>query len=68
MAEAGRLLVLAGLVLVILGGALTLFGRFHLPGDFTFRAGSATVYIPIATGLILSVVLTIVLSFLFRQR
>ena len=68
MADAGRLLVLAGLVLVILGGALTLFGRFHLPGDFTLRAGSATVYIPIATGLILSVVLTIVLSFLFRQR
>lgn len=68
MADAGRLLVLAGLVLVVVGGALTLFGRFHLPGDFTFRAGSATVYIPIATGLILSVVLTVVLSFLFRQR
>jgi len=68
VADAGRLLVLAGLVLVVVGGALTLFGRFHLPGDCPFRAGSATVYIPIATGLTLSVVMTVVLSFLFRQR
>lgn len=68
MADAGRLLLVAGVLLVVVGGALMLFGRFRVPGDFTFRSGSLTVYIPIATCLILSVVLTIVANFLFRQR
>ena len=45
-----------------------LFGRFHLPGDFTFRTGNATVYIPIATSIILSIVATVVLNLVFRQR
>ena len=45
-----------------------LFGRFHLPGDITFKSGSTTVYIPIATSIILSVVLTLALNLLFRQR
>ncbi len=57
-----------GVVLVIVGGALMLFGRLHLPGDFTFRSGSVTVYIPIATSIVLSVVLTVVLNLVFRQR
>ena len=57
-----------GVLLAVIGGALMLFGRFHLPGDFTFRSGNVTVYVPIATSIILSIVLTIVLSLLFRQR
>ncbi len=68
MADAGRLLLVAGVLLVVVGGALMLFGRFQLPGDFTFRSGSLTVYVPIATSLILSVVLTLVVNFLFRHR
>ncbi len=68
MQDAGRLLLLFGVLLIVAGGALMLFGRFHLPGDLTFRRGGVTVYLPIATSLIISVVLTIVLSFFFRQR
>jgi len=68
VADAGRLLLVAGVLLVVVGGALMLFGRFQLPGDFTFRSGSLTVYVPIATSLILSVVLTLVVNFLFRHR
>ncbi len=45
-----------------------LFGRFHLPGDITFKSSNVTVYIPIATSIVLSVILTVVLSLLFRQR
>ena len=45
-----------------------LFGRFHLPGDIVIRRGGLTVYIPIVTSLLVSVVLTIVANFLFRQR
>ncbi len=68
MADVGRMLLVFGVLLVIIGGALMLFGRFHLPGDFTFRSGSVTVYIPVATSIVLSVLLTIVLNLVFRQR
>jgi membrane protein implicated in regulation of membrane protease activity len=68
MADAGRLLLVAGVLLVIVGGALMLFGRFHLPGDITFRSGNVTVYFAIATSIILSVILTVLLNVLFRQR
>ena len=68
MADTGRLLLVAGVLLIVVGGALMLFGRFHLPGDITFKSGNVTVYIPIATSIILSVILTIVLNVLFRQR
>jgi hypothetical protein len=68
MRDVGRLLLVFGVLLAMIGGALMLFGRFHLPGDFTFRSGNVTVYIPIATSIILSIVLTVVLNLAFRQR
>ncbi|HET7421532.1 MAG TPA: DUF2905 domain-containing protein [Candidatus Dormibacteraeota bacterium] len=68
MADVGRLLLVFGVVVAVIGGALMLFGRLHLPGDFTFRSGNTVVYIPLATGIILSVVATIVLNLVFRQR
>jgi len=68
MADVGKLLLVFGVLLAVIGGALMLFGRFHLPGDFTFRSGSVTVYIPLATSIILSIVATIVLNLVFRQR
>ena len=68
MAEAGRLLLLAGVLMIVVGGALMLFGRFHLPGDITFRSGNVTIYFPLATSIVLSVILTVVLNILFRQR
>jgi len=66
--DVGRILVVFGVLLVVIGGALMLFGRFHLPGDLTFRSGNTTVYIPLATSVILSIVATIVLNLVFRQR
>lgn len=68
VADVGRLLLVFGVLLVVIGGALMLFGRFHLPGDLTFRSGGTTIYVPIATSIILSVVATIVLNLVFRQR
>jgi len=68
VADVGRLLLVFGVLLVVIGGALMLFGRFHLPGDFTFRSGGVTVYIPVATSIILSIVATVVLNLVFRQR
>jgi DUF2905 family protein len=68
MADVGRILVVFGVLFFLIGGALMLFGRFHLPGDITFKSGNVTLYIPIATSIILSVVLTVVLNLLLRQR
>jgi hypothetical protein len=68
MADAGRVVLVFGVLLVIIGGALMLFGRFHLLGDLTFRTGGVTVYVPIATSIVLSVLLTLVLNLVFRQR
>ncbi len=68
MQDAGRLLLVFGVLLALIGGGLMLFGRFHLPGDLTFRGGGLTIYIPIATGIILSIVLTVVLNVVFRHR
>jgi hypothetical protein len=66
--DVGRLLLVFGVLLAVIGGGLMLFGRFHLPGDFTFRSGGVTVYVPIATSIILSIVLTVAINLLFRQR
>jgi hypothetical protein len=68
MQDVGRLLLVFGVLLAVIGGGLMLFGRFHLPGDLTFRSGGVTVYVPIATSIIISIVLTVVLNFVFRQR
>lgn len=63
----GRLLVLAGLItagvgLLVMAGLP--LGR--LPGDFVVRRGSATFYFPLATSILLSVILTVVLAVLRR--
>lgn len=63
----GRFLVFLGIALAGLGVLISLglpLGR--LPGDFVIRRGNFTMYFPLATGLLASVVLTLVLSFLRR--
>jgi len=62
----GRPLVIAGAVILVIGLALMfadkvpLVGR--LPGDLTFRGDGWTVYAPIATSIVVSIVLTAALS------
>ena len=64
----GRLLILLGGVLLALGLCLTLFGRVpmlgRLPGDFVHRKGNFTLYVPLASSLLLSVLLTLLLALL----
>lgn len=67
----GRWLMLAGAALLALGGALWLAGRFglplgRLPGDWRWEWGQVTVYVPLATSLIVSVILTILLNLAAR--
>ena len=63
----GRMLIIAGLVLVGLGILLSLrvpVGR--LPGDIVVRGKHTTFYFPLVTSILLSVILTLVL-WLFRR-
>lgn len=66
----GKLLIAGALVLLVLGGLFLLLGRFgldRLPGDLVFRRGNFTVYLPIGLMILLSIVGTIVLNFIFRR-
>ena len=63
----GKTLVLVGLAIAALGLVIMLgvpLGR--LPGDFYVRRGSFTFYFPLATSIVLSILLTLVLAF-FRR-
>ena len=63
----GKALVLIGLGIAGLGLAVMLgipLGR--LPGDFYMRRGSFTFYVPLATSIILSILLTLMLA-VFRR-
>ena len=67
----GRLLLIGGLALAALGVVLLLAGRVpflgRLPGDFTFRRGPVTFYAPLATSILLSILLTVALNLFFRR-
>jgi hypothetical protein len=62
----GRGLVIAGIVVLALGLALMFADKVpfvgRLPGDFTFSGDRWTVYAPIATSILVSLVLTAALS------
>lgn len=73
MAELGKLLALFGVILLIAGAALILFGRTNiplgrLPGDIIYRGKNTTFYFPLATSILLSVVLSVVLYLIGRFR
>jgi hypothetical protein len=69
----GRTLVVVGLALAAVGLVLVLAGRFpglrigRLPGDVSIERGNFRFYFPLATSVVLSVVLTLLL-WLVRRR
>ena len=73
MTDIGRMLIVLGLILLVAGVGLTIVGRAHLPlgrlpGDIVYRGKNATVYFPLATSVLVSVVLSIVLYVVGRWR
>jgi uncharacterized protein HemY len=63
----GKLLVIAGLVIAGIGLLMMAgipFGR--LPGDIVIRRGSSTLYFPLATSILLSIILSLLLA-VFRR-
>ncbi len=73
MTDLGRLLVVVGGLLVVAGLVVMLVGKSHLPlwrlpGDIVYRGKNTTFYFPLATSILLSVVLSLVLYFVSRFR
>jgi len=68
----GKILMLLGAILLALGAILSFGGKFgwlgRLPGDFRFERGSFSFYFPLATSILLSLILTLVLNLFFRRR
>jgi DUF2905 family protein len=71
MPDFGRILIVVGLVLLLMGAAFVFLPRLginigSLPGDFSFGFGQTTCLIPLATSIILSILLTFGLNLLGR--
>jgi hypothetical protein len=66
-----KLLILFGIVLAVLGGLLLMVGKIpfigRLPGDFYIQRGNFTFYFPLATSILISILLTLLFS-LFTRR
>ena len=73
MSWLARLLVMLGLLLLVAGGVVYLLGRLgiplgHLPGDFAWRRKNVSVYLPLGTSIVLSLLLSLILYLLSRFR
>jgi len=66
-----KMLILFGVVLTLLGGLLLLVGKIpllgRLPGDIVIRRENWSVYFPLTTSVVISVLLTLLFS-LFGRR
>ena len=73
MTDLGKLLVFIGGTIIIVGLALVLLGRTNLPlgrlpGDIVYRGKNTVFYFPLATSIVLSVVLSILLYVIGRLK
>ena len=71
MGDLGRWLIGLGLLIAAVGVAVLLIGKMglpigRLPGDFTWRGKSTTVYFPLVTCILVSVVLSLIFWILSR--
>jgi hypothetical protein len=73
VADIGKMLVVLGVVIAAAGLVFMLLGRTNLPlgrlpGDILYRGKHTTFYFPLATSIVLSVVLSLVLYLIGRFR
>jgi hypothetical protein len=71
--DVGKMLVVLGIVIAAAGLIFILLGRTNLPigrlpGDILYRGKHTTFYFPLATSIIVSVVLSLVLYLVSRFR
>jgi len=73
MSSLARLLVEIGLILIVAGGVIFLLGRVgislgSMPGDLTWRRKNVTVFFPLGTSILISVLLTLLFWLFSRFR
>ena len=73
MTDIGKMLVLLGLLVAVAGGVFILLGRTNLPlgrlpGDIVYRGKHTVFYFPLATSIVVSVVLSLVFYLIGRFR
>ncbi len=73
MAELGKLLLIIGAMLLVVGLVFVLLGRTNLPigrlpGDIIYRGKNTTFYFPLATSILLSLVLSVLLYVIGRLK
>ncbi|MEJ2010831.1 MAG: DUF2905 domain-containing protein [Anaerolineales bacterium] len=66
-----RWILLTGAVLLLVGAALWVIGRLdlpigHLPGDIQFQRGNFSCFIPLASSIVISLLLTLILNLVIR--
>jgi len=70
MPELGRLLIVVGVILVIVGAVFLLAPKIpwlgRLPGDISFKRGNFSFYFPLGTCILISIILTLIM-YLFRR-
>jgi hypothetical protein len=68
----GKILIVLGAMLIVLGVLVYFWGRLpflgKLPGDFVLKKDNVTIIFPLATMIVISVVLTIVLNLFGRGK
>lgn len=66
----GRLLVGVGLLVALAGGVLVALGALgigRLPGDVSIRRGNTRIFVPLASSIVISIVLTLLLNLFLRR-
>lgn len=76
MINLARFLMIFGLVLLLIGGVISIIARFgltldkiplgQLPGDIRIERGNFSCFFPIVTSILLSIILTIILNLVVR--
>lgn len=71
LSDIGKFLILMGVILLIIGGVLTISGKIpfigRLPGDIIIQRKNFTFYFPLATSILLSILLTLLFWILGRR-
>jgi len=72
MANLGKIIIFAGLLIVALGFLIMLFSKFNIPlgrfpGDIIIRKDNFSLYIPVTTCILISVVISLFLMIFIKK-
>lgn len=62
----GKIFILIGVIFIIIGLLWSFIGK--LPGDIVIKRGNTTVYFPIVTSIVVSIILSLIFYFLNKFR